>query len=99
MQTLVKHWADGCTRLGQVAAQGKAALTGEYAVIDQVVTEPDHRRRGLGTTVMQALAHATTRRGASTGVLVATADGLGLYRSLGWTVASPMTAAVLVSRG
>lgn len=86
------------THHGEAAARGKAALAGEYAVIDQVVTEPAHRRRGLGSSVMQALAQAATGRGAATGVLVATADGLALYSRLGWTVASPVTAARL-SRG
>jgi GNAT superfamily N-acetyltransferase len=83
------------THLGQVAARGKAALAGGYAVIDQVITEPDHRRRGLGTTVMQALAQAATSRGAATGVLVATADGRALYSRLGWRLESPVTAAWL----
>jgi predicted GNAT family acetyltransferase len=83
---------------GEPAARGKAALAGEYAVIDQVVTEEAHRRRGLGTSVMQALARAVTARGAAAGVLVATADGRALYERLGWAVASPVTAARL-SRG
>lgn len=83
------------SRGGEPAARGKAALAGEYAVIDQVVTEEAHRRRGLGTSVMQALAQAATTRGAATGVLVATADGRALYTRLGWAVASPVTAARL----
>lgn len=80
----------------EVAARGKAALTGEFAVIDQVETAPDHRRRGLGKSVMSALSEATTRRGATTGVLVATEDGRALYSRLGWTLVSPVTAAWLV---
>jgi GNAT superfamily N-acetyltransferase len=81
------------SRQGEQAARGKAAVDGEYAVIDQVVTEPDHRRRGLGTTVMRALSQAASRSGARTGVLVATADGLALYSRLGWALVSPVTAA------
>jgi ribosomal protein S18 acetylase RimI-like enzyme len=83
------------THLGEPAARGKAAVVGEHAVMDQVVTEPAHRRRGLGSTVMGALCAAATSRGATTGVLVATADGRMLYSRLGWTVASPVTAARL----
>lgn len=64
--------------------------------VDQVVTEPAHRRRGLGRTVMAALERAAVERGVVRGVLVATEDGLGLYGSLGWTVDSPVTAAVRV---
>jgi GNAT superfamily N-acetyltransferase len=87
------------TRDGEPAARGRAALAGDYAVMDQVVTEDAHRRQGLGTTVMQALAAAATARGAATGVLVATADGLALYSRLGWELASPITAARLSGPG
>lgn len=84
------------THRGELAARGRAAIAQEYAMIDQVVTEPQHQRRGLGTTVMRALSQAASHSGARTGVLVATADGQGLYSRLGWTLASPVTAA---SRG
>ena len=82
---------------GSVAARGKAALTGEAAVFDQIETDPQHRRRGLGRTVMGALSSAAQYAGATTGVLVATEDGRALYTALGWMLDSPMTAAV--SRG
>ncbi|TCC39504.1 GNAT family N-acetyltransferase [Kribbella sindirgiensis] len=82
---------------GSVAARGKAALTGEAAVFDQIETSPQHRRRGLGRSVMAALSAAAQYAGANTGVLVATEDGRALYTALGWTLESPMTAAV--SRG
>ncbi|WP_442913255.1 GNAT family N-acetyltransferase [Kribbella sp. CA-293567] len=83
------------TSRGKAAARGKAALAGDYAVIDQVVTEAAHQRRGLGTTVMRALTCTASRSGARTGVLVATADGLALYSRLGWALVSPVTAARL----
>jgi GNAT superfamily N-acetyltransferase len=82
---------------GSVAARGKAALTGQAAVFDQIETDPRHRRRGLGRTVMGALSAAAQYAGATTGVLVATEDGRALYTALGWTLDSPLTAAV--SRG
>jgi ribosomal protein S18 acetylase RimI-like enzyme len=82
---------------GIVAARGKAALTGDSAVFDQIETDPQHRRRGLGRTVMGALSTAAQYAGATTGVLVATEDGRALYSALGWTLDSPMTSAV--SRG
>lgn len=78
---------------GETAARGKAALVDGVAVIDQVVTQPDHRRRGLGQRVMAVLADEAVRRGATEGILVATQDGLGLYAALGWTLRSPVTAA------
>ncbi|MFG1817254.1 GNAT family N-acetyltransferase [Kribbella sp. NPDC049174] len=82
---------------GSVAARGKAALTGEAAVFDQIETSPQHRRRGLGRSVMAALSATAQYAGATTGVLVATEDGRRLYSALGWTLESPVTAAV--SRG
>ncbi|WP_051084626.1 GNAT family N-acetyltransferase [Kribbella catacumbae] len=84
---------------GELAARGKAALSGEYAVIDQVITEPEHRRRGLGSIAMQALAQAAVARGTTTGVLVATADGRALYSRLGWVLVTPVTAARLCVPG
>ncbi|WP_410785038.1 GNAT family N-acetyltransferase [Kribbella sp. C-35] len=86
-----------CAADGSVAASGKAALTGEAAVFDQIETSPQHRRRGLGRSVMAALSAAAQYAGATTGVLVATEDGRALYTALGWTLESQMTAAV--SRG
>ncbi len=83
------------SKQGEPAARAKAALSGEFAVIDQVITEPAHRRRGLGTIAMQALAQATIARGATTGVLVATEDGRALYSRLGWHLESVVTAARL----
>ncbi|MFF0264338.1 GNAT family N-acetyltransferase [Kribbella sp. NPDC004536] len=82
---------------GSVAARGTAALTGEAAVFDQIETSPQHRRRGLGRGIMDALASAAQYAGATTGVLVATEDGRALYTALGWRLSAPMTAAV--SRG
>ncbi|ADB34496.1 GCN5-related N-acetyltransferase [Kribbella flavida DSM 17836] len=82
-------------RDGVVAARGQAALWTEYAVVDQVVTEPAYRRRGLGTVVMRALGEAAAQQGARTGVLVATEDGRALYSRLGWSLISPVGVARL----
>lgn len=78
---------------GAVAASGRIGLAGEAAVVDQVETVPAHRRRGLGRVVMGQLSAAALERGAHRAVLVATEDGQALYRALGWTTRSPMTAA------
>ncbi|GAB2940080.1 GNAT family N-acetyltransferase [Nonomuraea fastidiosa] len=83
------------TAAGEVAARGQFAIAGETAVIDQVETAANHRRRGLGTVVMKTIATAATSMGATNGVLVATAQGRALYSTLGWTLHTPMTAAVL----
>jgi ribosomal protein S18 acetylase RimI-like enzyme len=83
---------------GEHAAKGRVAVRGRAAVIDMVETDPAHRRLGLGSVVMSELSRAAANRGAVRAVLVATEAGLGLYRKLGWTVESPITAAHLASR-
>lgn len=81
---------------GQLAASGFAAETAGVFVYDRIITEPDHRRRGLGRAVMAALRE--TRAGsASTELLIATDEGRALYASLGWTVISPFVTAEIPS--
>lgn len=79
---------------GEAAASGRAFLAGAVAVFDQIVTDPDHRRRGLGRAVMHELALAAAQAGAARGALVATPDGQALYSTLGWRLVSPLTTAV-----
>ncbi|MFE2413259.1 GNAT family N-acetyltransferase [Kitasatospora sp. NPDC059408] len=83
------------TSAGHLAARGQAGLAGPVAVPDQIVTSPDHRRRGLGSVVMGTLQHAAREAGAEQAVLVGTTDGRALYSALGWTVHSPMASLVL----
>ncbi|ULR53336.1 GNAT family N-acetyltransferase [Streptomyces deccanensis] len=83
---------------GSLAARGQITPTGATAVVDQIETSPDHRRRGLGTLVMRTLARAALEQGAETGVLAGTPDGRALYESLGWTVRAPLTSAKFTGR-
>jgi GNAT superfamily N-acetyltransferase len=77
---------------GAIAATGFAAEHEGIFVYDRISTEGAHRRRGLGTRVMAAL--ATARRDPrSVHVLVATEEGRALYESLGWRVRSPFCTA------
>jgi GNAT superfamily N-acetyltransferase len=69
---------------GEVAARGQVGLAGDDAVADRIETMPNHRRRGLGSAVMSALATEAIARGARTGLLIASADGQHLYSTLGW---------------
>ncbi|WP_274918716.1 GNAT family N-acetyltransferase [Streptomyces sp. WZ-12] len=69
---------------GEPAAQGQMALLGEATVVDRVVTEEAHRRRGLGNFVMRTLADHAVDQGAVLGVLGATDAGRALYETLGW---------------
>lgn len=52
---------------GELAAKGQMALLGEVVVVDRVVTEVAHRRRGLGNFVMRTLADRAVARGATLG--------------------------------
>jgi ribosomal protein S18 acetylase RimI-like enzyme len=78
---------------GVVAARGMATIVGTDAVIHDIHTDPAYRRRGLGSAVMQALAGRALERGARTGLLMATAAGFHLYRTLGWTAEATMVTA------
>lgn len=80
---------------GEVAAIGRIALVGDFAIYDRIETHPDHRRRGLGRAVMKALEAIGQARGATRGVLVATAEGRRLYEALGWRMHSLYTTAVI----
>ena len=77
------------------AAKGRAALTGGFAVYDQIVTDENHQRRGLGRQVMAALTAAAADHGVRRGVLVATPEGRALYQTLGWRMHAPMSTFVI----
>lgn len=81
---------------GQLAATGTAAEAAGAFVYDRIITEPDHRRKGLGRVVMAALRETRTDR-AAIELLVATDDGRALYTMLGWTVISPFVTAEIAS--
>lgn len=80
---------------GERAAVARLACVGEFAIMDQVVTEPAHRRRGLGRVVMTLLAARAIELDAHTGILVASDAGRALYMTLGWTVRSDIAGAYI----
>lgn len=88
--------ADGSPRA--LAAKGHLALSGDGetepdAVADRIFTVPGHRRRGLAAVVMGALTAAARERGATTGLLIASAEGRRLYERLGWKLETEMAVA------
>ncbi|MCX4775638.1 GNAT family N-acetyltransferase [Streptomyces sp. NBC_01264] len=92
------HWTRGGvsrvlvrTPEGHFAARGQIAHAGSYAVVDQVETAVEHRRKGLGGLVMRTLQSIAYETGARTGLLVGTPEGQALYDSLGWITHAPMT--------
>lgn len=80
---------------GDVAASGQVAVDGPFATFDQIVTAETHRRRGLGRYIMTALSNIAIAVGARQGVLVATESGAALYKTMGWSLISPVAAASL----
>lgn len=83
-------WSVEVTLDGARAAGGWVAVASGMAVFDRIVTEPEHRRRGLGRVVMHRLGIAA---GARSSVLLASAAGRGLYGSLGWREVSDVVPA------
>ncbi|MEU6078432.1 GNAT family N-acetyltransferase [Micromonospora sp. NPDC047074] len=69
---------------GEVGARGTMGLAGTDAVADRIETMPAHRRKGLASAVMSALASAAVDEGVEQGILIASEDGQRLYRTLGW---------------
>jgi len=80
---------------GELAAIGRVVRVGEFAIYDRIETDAAHRRRGLARAVMKKLESIARDQGASRGVLVATADGRGLYEGLGWELHSLYTTAAI----
>ncbi|HEX7306701.1 GNAT family N-acetyltransferase [Lentzea sp.] len=71
-------------RDGEQTASGLMAVVGEDAVAHRIETAEAHRRRGLGSVVMGALAREAVDAGAKTGLLFSSAEGVHLYSRLGW---------------
>lgn len=69
---------------GEVCARGTMGLTGTDAIADRIETMPAHRRKGLASAIMSALARSAIEEGAERGILIASEDGQRLYATLGW---------------
>ncbi|MEU7867283.1 GNAT family N-acetyltransferase [Dactylosporangium sp. NPDC049140] len=69
---------------GEIGARGTMGLTGTDAIADRIETVPAHRRKGLASAIMSALARSAIEEGVEHGMLVASEDGQGLYTTLGW---------------
>ncbi|MBN8847584.1 MULTISPECIES: GNAT family N-acetyltransferase [unclassified Sphingomonas] len=79
---------------GTLAASGYAAEAMGVFIYDRIETAPEHRRKGLGRIIMNAL-KAQRKSTSAPELLVATEDGRRLYASLGWTILSPYSTAVI----
>jgi GNAT superfamily N-acetyltransferase len=80
---------------GALAASGYAADAQGVFIYDRIVTEPEHRRKGLGHVLMRAL-HDTRHQLDNPELLVATQDGRALYSTLGWETISLYSTASII---
>jgi GNAT superfamily N-acetyltransferase len=69
---------------GSVAAAGTVGVVGQVATFDRIETDRAFQRRGLGRHLMAQLTAHAIDRGATHGVLAASAQGHALYTALGW---------------
>jgi len=81
---------------GDLAASGYAAETSEVFIYDRIVTDAEHRRKGLGHTMMATL-RTGKQNAANPELLVATEDGKALYSMLGWETVSPYSTASIAA--
>jgi len=79
---------------GRLVSVAGAFDIGTDVSVQWVATDPEHRRQGLGTRVMQALLTEARRRGLRTASLQASPDGLPLYERLGFTTVGHLHAHV-----
>ena len=79
---------------GTLAARGVLGIHGDTAVYDQIVTEAQFGRRGLGSAIMAELGRRASRRRVTESLLVATADGRALYERLGWVLRSDIVSVI-----
>lgn len=85
------------SKAGELAASGYAAEAQGVFIYDRIVTEPKHRRQGLGHVLIQAL-HAARQDPKSAELLVATEDGRAIYSTLGWKTISQYSTASIAAR-
>lgn len=83
------------TKNGAPASTGRVVLVNDLAVYDRILTDDNHKRKGLATVVMKTLEERAVANGVVKNFLVATGEGQLLYQSLGWELYSPYTSVVI----
>ncbi len=77
----------------RLVARGVVGIDGDVAVFDRIVTEPDVRRRGLGSVVLHELA-AAANAGAMQRLPITTEDSRALYTRLNWTIVTDVVSLI-----
>lgn len=83
------------TQTGEVASTGRLILVDELAVYDRILTDDNHKRKGLARFLMKELEKIALSKGISKNFLVATEEGKSLYESLGWKLYCLYTSIVI----
>lgn len=83
------------TQNNELASIGRVVIVDDFAVYDRILTEENHRKKGLATLIMKELEKIALSKGNSKNILVATKAGKSLYQSLGWEVSSLYTSIVI----
>jgi len=71
---------------GRLVSMGTLIAFGASAWVAQLITDPDHQGRGLGSAMLRFLIDEAGRRGLGTLSLVATEQGYPLYEKAGFRV-------------
>jgi GNAT superfamily N-acetyltransferase len=74
----------------QSASGNFEIVSGRQAIIQNVFTEPDWRRRGLGTLLMKEIIAWSKQTGIESLVLHASEEGRALYQKLGFVTTTEM---------
>lgn len=83
------------TQKGEQAAIGRVIFVDDLAVYDRIVTEENHRRKGLASFIIKELEKNAVSKNIFKNFLVATENGKLLYETLGWKVYSLYTSVVI----
>lgn len=83
------------TESGEQASIGRIVLIDDLAVYDRILTEENHRKKGLASFLMQELEKMALSKGISRNFLVATEQWKILYQSMGWKLYSNYTSIVI----
>lgn len=80
---------------GEVASESRLILVNDLAVYDRVITNENHKRKGLASILMRELEKIAVSKGVHKNFLVATEQGKFLYEKLGWKVYCLYTSVVI----
>ena len=83
------------TKNGTLASIGRVVLVDDLAIYDRILTEENHKRKGLATFLMQELEKIALKNGVYNNFLVATEQGKLFYESIGWEIYCLYTSLVI----